>query len=124
LNVLAAGRRDITPESWHPGETVVYTFTLTNLGNVEDSFTLEVSGTWTTTLSADSTGALEPGEMFVFTLSVTVPLEALNGEQDVALITGSSENDPEVSASAEATTIAVVAPVDNYPSYLPLVCKN
>jgi hypothetical protein len=108
------------------GVTVAYTYTLTNLGDLPDTFTLDVSGIWTTTLSADTTGELQPGETFVFTVSVTVPLEALDGEQDLALIIATSTNDPQVSASAEATTIAVVPPppVEVYWQELPLVYKN
>jgi uncharacterized membrane protein len=105
---------EITPAeaslSGSPGETVVYTFTLTNLGTLSDSFSLEESSIWTTTLSADTTGELGPGESFTFLASVTIPPEAQDGAQDVALLTATSANDPQVSASAQATTIAVVEP--------------
>jgi hypothetical protein len=129
LNVLATeAALSIEPEEaarpGSPGETIVYTFTLTNLGNVVDSFTLEVSGTWTTTLSADSTGALDPGETFTFVVSVTIPLEAMHAEQDLAVVTATSEHDPQVSASAQATTTAIVIPVEVYLRYLPLAFKN
>jgi uncharacterized membrane protein len=129
LNVLATEAAvAIEPEeaakTGSPGETVAYTFTLTNLGNVADSFMLEVSGTWTTTLSADSTGALDPGETFIFTLTATIPLEAEHGAQDVAVVMATSANDPEVSTNAEATTTVVVIPDENYLRYLPVVFKN
>ena len=105
---------EITPAeaglSGPPGETVAYTFTLTNLGTLSDSFSLEESSIWTTTLSADTTGELGPGESFTFTVSVIIPSEAEDGAQDVAFITATSANDPGVSASAQATTIAVVEP--------------
>lgn len=129
LNVLATQAAvEITPaeaaQSASPGETIAYTFTLTNLGNVADSFSLEVSAAWTTTLSVDSTGELGPGETFTFVVYVTIPLDALDGAQDVALITATSSIDPEATASAQATTTAVVAPVEIYLRYLPLAAKN
>ena len=64
---------------------------------------------------------LEPGETFTFIMYVTIPLKAEDGEQDVVLITATSENDPEVSASAEATTTVAIT---TYQMYLPLVFKS
>jgi N-acetylneuraminic acid mutarotase len=107
--------------SGSPGELITYTFTLTNAGDVADSFTLEVSSTWTAALPVTSTGELEAGETFTFVVYVTIPMEAEEGDQDVALITATSDNDPEVSASAEATTTAAIM---MYKTYLPMVAKN
>lgn len=109
--------------STSPGETVGYSLTLTNLGNLTDSFTLEQTSFWTTTLSVTSTGELQPGEDYTFLVYVTIPLGAAGGAQDVALITARSTSDPEVSASAQLTTTAVVPPAPGYTQYLPLVYK-
>jgi YVTN family beta-propeller protein len=113
-----------TSLSGSPGETLAYSFTLSNLGNITDSFTLEVSSTWTTTLSITATGELRPGETFVFTAWVTIPPEAIDGAQDIALIMATSVNYPGVSAEAQATTSAVVPPVEIYVRYLALVYKK
>lgn len=119
---------EITPseaaQSGSPGEMVTYTLTLTNLGNAADSFTLEVSSTWTATLSADSTGALEPGRTFTFTLMVSIPPEAEDLAYDMALLTATSANDPGVTAEAQATTTALIQPVEVQFLYLSLVYKT
>jgi YVTN family beta-propeller protein len=115
----------ITPaeaaQTGSPGETIAYTLTLTNLGNTADSFSLEATGAWTTTLSAGSTGELAPGETFTFVVYVTVPLEAQVGDQDLAVVTATSENDATVSAEAQITSTCVVTV---YQTALPLVYKK
>jgi YVTN family beta-propeller protein len=110
--------------SGSPGETVVYTFTLTNLGDLADNFTLEVSSTWTTTLSVTSTGELQAGEMYIFVVYVTIPLDVDDGAHDMALVTATSAYDPQVSAEVQATTSAVIQPVEVQFLYLPLIYKT
>jgi uncharacterized membrane protein len=105
-----------------PGETVVYTLTVTNLGNYTDTFSLEASGVWVPTLSAATTGPLGVGESFVFTLDVAVPGTATPGSGDTTTIIAQSMADPAVSESAEAITTAVS--VSRRPVFLPLVLKN
>jgi hypothetical protein len=105
-----------------PGETVVYTLTVTNLGNYTDTFSLEASGLWTPRPSVGSTGPLGVGESFVFTLEVAIPASADEGSSDLATVTAQSEFDPGVSSSAEATTTALPPP--GWQVYLPLVLKN
>jgi hypothetical protein len=118
----------ITPteaaQSGSPDETVVYTYTLTNTGDLADNFTLEVNSTWTTTLSVTSTGELQAGEMYIFVVYVTIPLDVDNGALDVALVTANSANDLQVSAEAYATTSAVIQPVEVQLLYLPLAYKT
>ena len=103
------------------GKTVTYQETLFNNSGTTETFTLAVTSTWTATLPVTSTGELKAGEMFTFLVVVNIPPEAKEGDQDVALITATSVNDPEVSASAEATTTAVIT---TYLTNLPIVSKN
>jgi YVTN family beta-propeller protein len=103
-----------------PGETVVHTFTLTNQGNANDTFSLNASGVWTPTLSADTTGSLGVHESFVFTLGVTIPSAATHGISDTTTITARSTLDSGVSESVRAMTTAI----SPYRIYLPLVIRN
>jgi uncharacterized membrane protein len=84
--------------------TVDYLFAVKNAGNYTDGFSLEASGEWTATLSADTTGPLGVGETYVFTLSVSIPATAAEGNSDSATVTARSASDPGVSATAEAVT--------------------
>jgi hypothetical protein len=105
-----------------PGETVVYTLTVINLGNYTDTFSLEASGLWTPTPSVGSTGPLAVGESFVFTLEVAIPASADEGSSDLATVTAQSDFDPGVSSSAQVTTTAL--PLPGWQVYLPVVLKN
>jgi YVTN family beta-propeller protein len=79
-----------------PGETQVYTFTVTNQSPspISDEIILETSGsTWPVTLSAGSTGTLQWGESFTFTLTVDIPMNAVLGNQaDTAVVARSTNN--------------------------------
>jgi len=60
--------------SAEPGETAVYTLTLSNTGNAADTYTLvEESAAWTTTLDPQ-TASLAPGEALTVTATVAVPV--------------------------------------------------
>jgi hypothetical protein len=80
-----------------PGETVVYIYTVTNQSPspISDTLVIETSGsTWPVTLSASSSGVLQWGESFTFTVMVNVPAEAVLGDQDDTLVTIHSSNEP------------------------------
>ena len=83
-----------------------------------DEFSLQVEALWASTLSDDSTGLLDPGESFIFTLQVTIPPDAQIGDEDLALITASSIFDPSVTATAGAISIV------GYELNLPLVYRS
>jgi len=110
--------------SGFPGETVVYTFTVTNKGNYTDTFSLEASGVWTTALSDNSTGPLGVGESTVFTLGVAVPSTAADESSDTTTVTAHSAFDPGVSESAEAVTTAASPLASEWKLFLPLILRN
>ena len=89
-----------------PAQTPSYMFTLTNLGNRTDSFSLESETLWPAVLSTASSGPLAPGERFSFTLDVTIPAGAAGGSSDTALLRAVSLLDPGQVATAQAHTRA------------------
>lgn len=108
------------------GETVVYNVTVTNEGNVNDTFNLVLSGeTWTSTLSDDSV-TLAPGESATVTVEVTIPADASDGDTDTVTITATSVNDPSATASANLTTTAVVEEPEpeEFVMFLPIMLKQ
>ncbi len=106
------------------GTTVSYNMVVTNTGNAPDSFALTVDSVWDASLSATSTGVLNPGESFNFTVEVDIPADADDGDSDVATVTATSDGDDSVSDSATLTTTAVVTEPDEITLYMPLMFKN
>jgi uncharacterized repeat protein (TIGR01451 family) len=104
-----------------PGENLTYNLTLTNTGSVPDTFAISASSLWPTQLSDTSSGLLQPGESFTFSLQVSVPVDAQEGQQDTALLTVQSGYDAAVSATASATT---TVSIPYYWQYLPLINKQ
>jgi len=119
---------NITPPSsagdGNPGEQVVYTLQITNLGNSSDSFALVADSQWTVTLPGDSVGPLAPGASVEITATVDVPLDGVPGDSDTATITATSQKDASKSASATLVTsvksiftFKVDAPIDHLIGY-------
>ena len=95
-----------------PGETVTHTFSITNLGTLEDSYTVSLEqGTWAATLLDVSVGPLPP--MQGDQVQVTVEIPAAPARQaaiigsDTLTLTVTSNTAPEVLARANGTTLAV-----------------
>ena len=92
-----------------PGDTIIYRFTLRNTGNGPDSFTLEAasSSTWPVTIIGSSyIGPLEPGKKGAAQVDVqlSIPFTATDGEIDILTFTATSDFNPTISSSAQATT--------------------
>jgi len=95
-------------KSGAPGSTVEYSLQVVNTGSVSDTFTLTSSGhSWTTALSATSTGSLNPGESYTVTTSVSIPAAAESGTTDTATIMATSSLSSTINASVMLTTTAV-----------------
>lgn len=88
----------------YPGTEVVYIMAVGNRGPDADTFDIEMTSVWDTTISADEIGPLLPGENAELVLTVTVPSDAQIGEFDTAQVTATSQTDPERSADAWRTT--------------------
>ncbi len=108
------------------GDTVVYTFTITNLGSNSDSYALTVSGNswpteiWNATQTAkiSTVGPLAPGGSVDITILVIVPETAADEQTDTGTITATSAGDASVSNFATVITTAgdVLPWFEDFPS--------
>jgi uncharacterized repeat protein (TIGR01451 family) len=128
MNVVAiAYGVELTTEddalSAEPGETVDYILTLTNSGNVPDTFALSIEGNvWVVDLPDEI--VLAAGESVMIRVDVTIPANAEDGDSDMVTVTATSTGDASQFASLELTTTAVVPEPDWYFLFTPLVVKN
>jgi choice-of-anchor B domain-containing protein len=96
------------------GSTVEYTLVFTNSGDINDTFTLSLSGNaWDTQLSSTNVGPLAPGESGQVTLSVEVG----SGTSDVVSVQAVSAFD-----GTETATITVTT--NQYLNYLPVMLSQ
>jgi uncharacterized repeat protein (TIGR01451 family) len=87
-----------------PGEVVTYTLQITNTSpNVADTFALSVSGVWGASLSKSSV-TLGKGSSTTFTVQITIPSGAADGDMDVTTVTATSQGDTSVSDTMQLTT--------------------
>jgi subtilisin family serine protease/uncharacterized membrane protein len=88
-----------------PGETVIYTDTITNTGNVQDTFTIVLLGNAWGTQASHTSVTLAAGASVTIQVQVTIPPCARHGQQDTVTATVTSQFDPAISDSATKTTI-------------------
>ncbi len=97
------------------GEVVTYTLTVTNAGNVTDTFAVSLAGgLWPTNSSAASVGPLAPGASGTVEVYVTV---GAPGDSDTVTVTFTSALDGLVSADAVLTTMS------RYRAYMPMIVR-
>jgi uncharacterized membrane protein len=102
-----------------PGGVAVYDLQITNTGAYTDTFALSADGNWASALSANSTGALGPGESIVVELEVSVPVQAAPGDADVTTVQATSELDVNVAEVAQVWTS-----VAQHKLFMPMVINN
>jgi hypothetical protein len=109
-------------QSGLPGQSLVYTHTLTNQSYYPVTVTLAYSAdpaSWPVSVSPVSQ-ALEPGQAVTVTAVVSVPPGSLEGVTHVTHIVATLQGDETISATvADTTTVGWP-----YPIYLPIVLKS
>jgi CSLREA domain-containing protein len=104
-----------------PGAILTYKLSLLNETHIIDTYDLELSPHfWESSLSSDIIGPLHPDDAQSFTLTVTIPPDALWYQTDQVTITATSQTSPTVySATARVTTRVYVPPqIDISPTSL------
>lgn len=103
------------------GEIATYVVSVTNTGNIEDVFTVTVSGASWPTAFAPEVVAVGPRETTSVAVTVTVPITATPGATDTVTVAATSHVDSAVSASLHLTTEALCVDVSGASfSYTPL----
>ncbi len=129
LTTTATELRDVTlsadPDalSGEPGAVMTYTVHITNTGNAADSFSLNPSGNVWTTHVEPMTVTLAAGEGAPVMVTVHIPGDAANGDDDTVTVTAVSDADPTATASVDLTTTASVPVEPGYTIYLPIILK-
>jgi carboxypeptidase T len=88
-----------------PGETVVYTLTVNNIGSFDDTYDVTVSSIWDYN-SPTTIGPVTAGDSAQLLISITIPPEAMDGEADTATVTVTSQGNDTVSDDSQLTTTA------------------
>ncbi len=89
---------------------VSYTLTVTNTGNVADSFALTVDSNWNNAIIPTNSGSLAPGASTTFEVIISVPDDVNAGTTDVATVTATSDTDATTTDTATVTTTATHPP--------------
>ncbi|MBN1955322.1 MAG: S8 family serine peptidase [Anaerolineae bacterium] len=110
IHCVCAHGVNVTPamdaRAGEPGATVVYTLTVVNSGTCTDTFDLTLSGHSWPTIAPTTVGPLAPGAGDSLGVVVEIPVDALCGEWDEAVVTVASHFEPGVAVSSVLTTSA------------------
>ncbi len=105
-------------QSGDPGTVVTYTLTVTNMGNVDDTFTVTLGSNSFSTNAPTDVGPLGAGSSTTFNVVVAIPAGAVEGMTDTVNVTVTSQGNPLMTAGAALTTLV------NRRLYLPLITKQ
>ena len=96
-----------------PGGTITYTLTLSNTGNMSDTYTIagSVSGKPWTTNWPPTVGPVAGGGIAQVDVTVQISSTASDGDQSYVVITAASQGDPTKSDTSVLTTTATTQPV-------------
>ena len=102
-----------------PGESLVYTHTLENLGNAEELFDLTANSSlsWTVAVSPQSTVTLAAGGTAQVAVTVTVPSDAAAGLLDTTVVTATSQSEGAQAQVTDETTVLAVPAVEIAPPH-------
>lgn len=89
-----------------PGGVAVHTLTLTNLGNMPDTYELTFGDNLWEVALPETSVALGAGESVDLPVNVTVPADALAEAMDTAVITATSTTDAQLAVGVQVTTHA------------------
>jgi uncharacterized membrane protein len=97
------------------GNTLTFTVTVKNTGNVSDTYSLarSDSASWSPSLSKTSTGSLLPDASGTATLSVTIPPGTADGTSDKITVTATSTGDSAVKDNASCMVLAISTSTPN-----------
>ena len=102
-----------------PGEPVTHTVTIANVGTLSDTYELVLSAAdWTTTLPITRSALVLPQEGMQASLVVSVPLDAMVGDQDQVVLTVTSAYSPVHTANVVLRTAV------GHEVYLPMLCRE
>jgi hypothetical protein len=110
-----------TELSGEVGTAVIYTLSLTNLGNSSVTFDIGLAGSSWTTGVDPTTIVLAPADVGELVVTVMIPAEAAPGSSDSVEVTAALQDDPAQSAAITLTTTATTG--ESY-LYLPLIIGN
>lgn len=109
------------------GSQQVYTRTVTNMGNVPDTFTVQVSfdaAGWGVSVSPSNAGPLQPSQTRALTVSVVVPPWAVVDSVEAIRVMAVSQANPAVRDTVDdrVTVLRGVIELDNF-AFLPVLLK-
>ncbi len=112
---------DATTQTAEAGQTITYTISLTNTGNITDSYTVMLSGNSWETIPSLTNLTLAAGESASFYLAVDIPTESASAaSSDLAVLMVHSEGDDSLNATLNITTARLQT---EFNLYLPVVSR-
>ena len=117
---------DVTPvgivKIGNPGDVVTYVVELTNLGNITDTFTLELeTSEWILTMP-EPIENLAPGESRSVEIEIIIPLDQKDGDSHDAILTISSQGAAQAQRQMQLT-VTLTTVVEVYQIFMPIVQK-
>ena len=98
---------------------MTYSLEAQNSGNISDTFWVEAAGTWPSSLDPGLSFDLPLGASQAITVTVSIPVEALLGSQEVTTVTLRGDGQESGVTSLLSTTVSAVP----FFLYLPIVLE-